>query len=114
MFLQVEEAVEHKNLSGVMRHIAEDYNDGTLTKTELTRLAIGAFREPEPFNVLATVRSLDITGEQATATIDVGFWVEDRSAKTVQNLLIQVELKRIRGEWQVTAARGWQQAQHAL
>jgi len=58
VFLQMQRAAERKSLSGVMRHIADDYDDGTYTRRDLMRLGVSAFREPEPFNIVATVRSL--------------------------------------------------------
>lgn len=114
MFLATQDAVERKSVSGVMRHISEDYDDGTYTKRALTRLAVSAFREGEPFNVLTVVRALQIKGNQAVAEVEVKFWVGRGPPEHVQHLTLHVAAEKKRGKWQVTRARGWQQAQEAF
>jgi len=114
MFWQVQEAVERKSLSGVMRHISEDYDDGHFTKRDLARLATQGLRESGAFHVLASVCSLDIYGNQATAQVKVRFWVGDVSAEHAQRLTIWVRAEKNRNRWRVTGAYGWRRAQQAL
>lgn len=113
-FLAIEEAVNRKSVSGVMRHVSADYDDGAYTKRGLTQLAIAVFRESESFNAVSQVRSLDIRGETASATVDVDFWVGDDPAGGAQRLELQLEMKKSRGKWQVTRAQGWEQAQESF
>ena len=114
MFLQVEQAVERKSISGVMRHISEDYDDGTYSKRDLNQLAIAAFRERGSFNVLASASSLDISGNQATAQVKVRFWTGYGSAGQAQRLTLWIQAEKKGKRWQVTSAHGWEQAQQAL
>jgi len=114
MFLAVEQAVEGKSASSVMRHISENYDDGTYTKRDLTRLAVTVFREREPFNVAPVVRSLEIESNRATAEVKVKFWIGRGPPQDAQDLTLHITLEKTRGTWQVTRARGWQQAQEAL
>ncbi len=114
VFLQMQRAAERKSLSGVMRHIADDYDDGTYTRRDLMRLGVSAFREPEPFNIVATVRSLEVTGSEAVAMVEVWFSVGAASARTGQHVTVQVQLQKNQGRWQVTSAQGWQDAAKAF
>ena len=110
MFLAVAEAVERKSLSGVMRHISEDYDDGVYTKRELRRLAIAGFRRSGPIDVMAQVRSLDIRGQYATATVEADYTAGYDAPESTGHLVLRIEVKKNRGRWQVARAQGWQEA----
>ena len=97
-----------------MRHISDNYDDGAYTKRDLTRLAIAAFRGSGPINVVPQVRSLDIHGGQATATVEVDFWADSTAREDAQHLVLQIELGKSSGKWQVIKAQGWHQAQDAF
>ncbi len=114
VLLHMQRAAERKSLSGVMGHIADDYDDGTYARRDLMRLGVSAFREPEPFNIVATVRSLGVTGPEAIATVEVWFSVGAVSARSGLPVIVQVQLQKNQGRWQVTSAQGWQDAAKAF
>ena len=114
VLLHMQQAAERKSLSRVMGHIADDYDDGTCTRRDLMRLGVSAFRETEPFNIVATVRSLEVTGPEAIATVEVWFSVGAASARTGLHVIVQVQLQKNQGRWQVTSAPGWQDAAKAF
>ena len=113
-FLAAEQAIERKSVSGLLRHVAADYDDGSYIKGELTPLVLAAFRDSGAVDVLAHVRSLEIRGEQASAKVEVELSVASYAEGKRVPLVLQVQLKKARGTWQVTSAQGWEPAQEAF
>jgi len=106
LFLEAERAVEAKDASDIMRLIADDYDDGTFVKRDLTRLAIRAFRTSDEIDVVPYLRLLQVQGQEAHAELDVDLLVDSDT----QRLKLAVDLKKTGRGWQVIRASGWEVA----
>lgn len=112
LILQVRRATETKNAAQLLSYISDEYNDGTFTKRDLTRLVVMAFRSPEPYRVQVEQPALHIQGNRATVDVKAKLWVGQPEAPEEQEIPLQVhaELVRVRGGWKVIRAKGWEPA----
>ena len=115
LFIQAERAVEDKSLSRLVRLVADDYDDGVYTKTELKRQAVAAFRQFRTIRVTPVLGDLQITGARARVQLEVDVWLEAEPAESPRHLALGVELERQKKRWLVTSAGGdWPEAEGRL
>jgi hypothetical protein len=109
---RVAQGIEQKRTSQVLDCVSQDYRDESGNdRRELTRLAVAAFREREPFDLVVDVADLVISGDQATLTADVEFAVgQPVSAGSSTRLQVTAKLQRERSGWKLVGAEGWEGA----
>ncbi len=111
VIIDVKRAVEAKSAGGVLKHVADDYRDGTYTKRDLTQLVIGGFRTDEPFRVIVQAPEIQVAGSRAQAHVTADFSAGETTAASVPlSLDIRVEFVKARGQWRIVRATGWEPA----
>ncbi len=109
--LDIKQAIEDKNVGGVMKYVSVRYSDGTHTRQEINRLVVGGFRSPEPFRVHVEPPQIQVSGDRAQARVRAEFSAGyDTAAQSRVRLDILAELTRERGKWKVVRATGWEPA----
>lgn len=108
----VTQGIEQKRTSQVLDYVSKDYRDQSGNdRRELTRLAVAAFRQREPLDLVVNVTDAVINGDQATLTADVEFAVgQPVSAGSSTRLQVTARLRRERGGWKILTAEGWEGA----
>ncbi len=101
-----ERAIEQRDLSGLMKAISEDYDDGTYTKRELRRAALAGFREVRTIRITPVLRRLEVSDEEARADLDVEVWIDSDSPQPTMQVAMWVKLSKDSGRWLVTSAGG--------
>ena len=109
VFLSAEKCIESKQLTGLMRLVDDDYNDGSFTKGQLKVLAMEAFRRGDQYNVVPSLGALSIQGNTAHVHLSVDFSTSG-APQDVQRLNISADLRKGRHGWQVIKAGGWEGA----
>jgi len=103
---RTEQAVERKDLGGVMQVVSEDYADGTYSRRELRRAALAGFREVRTIRITPVLHKLEVSGEDARVEIDVDVWLDSDRPRPTMHLAMWVELSKKTGQWLVTSAGG--------
>ncbi len=106
LLVQAEQAVEAKDLGGLLGLIASDYDDGIYDRRELRRQALAGFREFRTIRVTPVLRDLQITADTARATLEVDVWLDTSPAEPPLHLSLWVELEKQENRWLVTSAGG--------
>ncbi len=108
----VERGVEEKSISRVMDYVSQDYQDETGNdRRTLQQLAMAAFRDTQPFDVVVQLTDLEIHGGEATLTADVEFSAgQPVGIGESTRLTVTAKLRRERGGWKVVEAEGWEGA----
>ena len=101
-----ERAIEHKDLGGMMQVVSQDYADSMYSKRELRRAALAGFREVGTIRITLVLHKLEVSGEDARASIDVDVWLDSDSPRPTMQLAMQVKLSKESGRWLVTSAGG--------
>ena len=114
VILDLTHAVQAKNSGVVLKHISDDYEDGSLTKGDLTRLAIQAFRSAEPFQVHAEEPRIALSGDRAQVEVRVYLAVGAASASQPLGMDITIDFVRTRRGWKVVRAAGWERASEII
>jgi hypothetical protein len=114
--VEIQKAVEEKNLRGAMRHVSESYHDPeTQSKRELTRLALSGFREPGRFHVVLQAGRPQVQGSQATVEVRVEFSVvQGPSVRRREPFTVHTRWVKEGRHWRVVWAEGYWQASEAF
>ncbi len=56
LLAHTEQAIEQRDLGGLMQAVSEDYDDGTYSKRELRRAALAGFREVRAIRITPAIR----------------------------------------------------------
>jgi len=106
----VEQAVEQKQTSAVMRHIAQDYSDSHgLDRLALQRLVLQAFRQASPIDVVVQLGEIEIEGDRATVHVEADYSLEEPIGEGyIRHISADAVLARKGGGWKITQAEGWQ------
>lgn len=99
-------ACEKHDLTGFLRVISEDYNDGSFNKQRLAVLVRQALLPSRPLRVVPYLKELQVTG--VTARTDLLAEVTEEGGKHTYSLT--AEWRKGRHGWQVVSARGWEGA----
>lgn len=112
MVAELEQAVEQRRTSTIMRHISEDYQDGHgFDRRLVQRLVLEAARQPNPIDVVVQLGEITIEGDQAGAHVEVDYSLgAPVGAGESTHLSADVVFRRERGGWRVLRADGWQGA----
>jgi len=113
--LKVRRAVETKDAGRFLACIADDYDDGTFKKRDITQMVITGFRTAEPFRAEVETPAIQVLGDRATVDVKARFSMgqpggPDETAKALQ---IRAEFVRTLGGWKVIRASGWEPATDA-
>ncbi len=114
---EIQKAVAEKDLRGTMKHVSESYHDPTSeNKRELTRLAIGGFREPGTFNIVLQVLGRPaVQGTTASVDVRVEFSVvTEQAARHAQPFTVRTRWAREKGGWKIVSADGYMDAGEAF
>ncbi len=106
---EVRAAAEERNAGRVLRHIDDDYDDGTYKKLDLTRMVVGGFRSPEPWRVQVELPQVQVTGDRATAKVRVEVWFAGAGSDSDHvRAKVTADFVKRRGSWKVIRAGGWE------
>ncbi len=72
----------------------------------LRRAALAGFREVGTIRITLVLHKLEVSGEDARASIDVDVWLDSDSPRPTMQLAMQVKLSKESGRWLVTSAGG--------
>ena len=90
--------------------IADDYNDGLYTKTDLATLARGGLAPGgRDLRVVPFLKSIQLRGKTATTELEAEITAQPNGG--TQRLRITVEWRKGRRGWQVVRAQGWEGAE---
>ncbi len=114
--VEIQKAVEQKDLGGTMKHVSESYRDPEMeNKRELTRLAVSGFREPGQFHVVLQAGRPEVRGSEATVDVRVEFSVtQGHGVRQVEPFTVHTRWARERGHWKIVWAEGYWQASGAF
>ena len=108
VILEVKRAVEDKRAGKVLEHISDDYDDGTYSKREITRLALQGFRETEPFHVHVQNPDIQVSGEKAQVGLRAEFWMGQPGTESDHIPLdLVLDLVKTSRGWQVIRVKNW-------
>lgn len=114
LIADVEKAVEQERVSGVMRHISEDYEDSHgFNRRMVQRMVVAGVHDPQTLNLSVQVPQIEVIGDTATFVAEVDLATGDApvSADTAHHLTVTGHLRREGGTWKVVSADGWQGAE---
>jgi hypothetical protein len=109
LILKAARGVEQRQVAAVLSVIADDYWDHGYTKQDLATLARGMARFGEQIRVVPYLNSLDLSGSEATASVDAEVTV-GRSPEQPVRYHVMLHLGKGRHGWQVISSQGWQGA----
>ena len=114
--VQIQKAVQEKDLRGTMRHVSEAYGDPTVeSKRELVQLTVGAYRQPGGFQVTLQAGRPEVQGTQASVDVRVEFTVvEGPAARRVPPFTVQTRWAREKAGWKIVRAEGYWEGQKAF
>lgn len=110
MVAELEQAVEQRQTSTVMRYISEDYRDGHgFDRRMIQRLVVQAARQRSPIDIVVQLGPILIEGDTATARVDADYSLEEPLGEGMgTHVSAEVVFRRERGGWRVLRADGWQ------
>lgn len=112
LIADVERAVEQKDVSGLMQHISEDYEDERgYTRRMVRRLVLAGARDPRTVDLSVDVADPEIKGDRATFVAEVDYALDGSAAVgETQHLTVVGHLRKEGRDWKVVSADGWQEA----
>lgn len=109
--IAMKQAAEARSAGGLLRHVSDDYDDGTYRKPAITRLVINAMRYPEQIGVHVEQPVIEVSGDMARARVRAMYWLGPRgAAQQATTLDLTLYFEQTRRGWQITRATGWQGA----
>lgn len=112
MILDVARAVEVKFSNQVLRHISDSYSDAYgNNKRALAQQLYAGLRTWEWYTVRPDITSVQVTGDQAAADVDVRMWFGDPTQTPVSEFRVNLRLAREGRHWRINWAQGWAQAE---
>jgi hypothetical protein len=114
--VDIERAVEEKNIRHCMKHVSESYHDADVeNKRELQQLAISGLREPGQFEVVLQPDRPVVRGLEATVVVRVDFAVaRGQSINRVAPFDVETRWVKEGRKWRVVEAKGYMEAEQGF
>ncbi len=110
MVAKLEQAIEQRRTSTVMRYISRDYHDGYgFDRRMIQRLVLQAARQAQPIDLVVQLGSISLEGDLATVHVEADYAVgAPVGAGESTHVSGELLLRRERGGWKVLRSDGWQ------
>lgn len=110
--LEVKRGVEAHEAGVILRQIADTYSDGVHTKRDLVRMALEACRNAQEYRVMLEPAEVRVVGKAAHVRLNATFSTADGTGELTEPIAVNlaIDMARTRRGWQITSARGWQDA----
>lgn len=108
----IEEAVEAKSVRGCLKHVSDVYHDEYGNdRHELWRKAMQGFRQPEPLNLVLSIRGMrpGVDTYEVDLLLDLSAGTGP-SARAVRDLPVTVRFQREGRRWRIVSATGFEDA----
>jgi hypothetical protein len=99
-------AAQDHRVGSLMDLIADDYNDGVYTRTDILNLARAGLRPGRDLQVGVFLQKLSISGKTAHTELDVDITVKPGGESGRYHIV--ADWQKGRRGWQVIRAKGWE------
>ncbi len=109
---QAEQGIEQGNVSKALDTVSRNYSDSHgMTRSIMRDGLLEALRSRASFDIVTEVKSLDVTGDQATVKVHVtvtAAWAQSASPESYEGDLTLTFAREGR-KWRCVSAEGWQE-----